>query len=138
MRYRTKVEVVTNGKTYKPGSILPDDISASDLAFLKMKKFVVPVDAAAVVTEPVEEETDGDDGNDGDFTGFNEMQPGKLKNEAEIRKIRSKKEIRAYADSIGLEFGENSDEKSLKELQEIVINFQEERMENRDDETEKE
>lgn len=138
MRYRTKVEVVTNGKTYKPGSILPDDISASDLAFLKMKKFVVPVDAAAVVTEPVEEETDGDDGNDGDFTGFNEMQPGKLKNEAEIRKIRSKKEIRAYADSIGLELGENSDEKSLKELQEIVINFQEERMENSDDETEKE
>lgn len=129
MRYRTKVEVVTNGKTYKPGSILPDDISASDLAFLKMKKFVVPVDAAAVVTDPVEEETDGDDGNDGDFTGFNEMQPGKLKNEAEIRKIRSKKEIRAYADSIGLELGENSDEKSLKELQEIVINFQEEKME---------
>lgn len=138
MRYRTKVEVITNGKTYKPGSILPDDISASDLAFLKMKKFVVLVDAAAVVTEPVEEETDGDDGNDGDFTGFNEMQPGKLKNEAEIRKIRSKKEIRAYADSIGLELGENSDEKSLKELQEIVINFQEERMENGDDETEKE
>ena len=138
MRYRTKVEVVTNGKTYKPGSILPDDISASDLAFLKMKKFVVPVDAAAVVTDPVEEETDGDDGNDGDFTGFNEMQPGKLKNEAEIRKIRSKKEIRAYADSIGLELGENSDEKSLKALQEIVINFQEERMENSDDETEKE
>lgn len=138
MRYRTKVEVVTNGKTYKPGSILPDDISASDLAFLKMKKFVVPVDAAAVVMEPVEEETDGDDGNDGDFTGFNEMQPGKLKNEAEIRKIRSKKEIRAYADSIGLELGENSDGKSLKELQEIVINFQEERMENGDDETEKE
>lgn len=138
MRYRTKVEVVTNGKTYKPESILPDDISASDLAFLKMKKFVVLVDAAAVVTEPVEEETDGDDGNDGDFTGFNEMQPGKLKNETEIRKIRSKKEIRAYADSIGLELGENSDEKSLKELQEIVINFQEERMENGDDETEKE
>ncbi len=129
MRYRTKVEVVTNGKTYKPGSILPDDISASDLAFLKMKKFVVPVDAAAVVTEPVEEETDGDDGNDGDFAGFNEMQPGKLKNEAEIRKIRSKKEIRAYAASIGLELGEDSDEKSLKELQEIVVNFQEEKME---------
>lgn len=138
MRYRTKVEVVTNGKTYKPGSILPDDISASDLAFLKMKKFVVPVDAAAVVTEPVEEETDGDDGNDGDFTGFNEMQPGKLKNEVEIRRIRSKKELRAYADSIGLDLRENSDEKSLKELQEIVINFQEERMENSDDETEKE
>ena len=90
----------------------------------------------SVVTEPVEEETDGDDGNDGDFTGFNEMQPGKLKTEAEIRKIRSKKEIRAYADSIGLAPGENSDEKSLKELQEIVVNFQEEQMENGGDETE--
>ena len=91
MKYRTKVEVVTNGKTYKPGSILPENISASDLAFLKMKKFVVLVDAAAVVTEPVEEETDGDDGTGDDFPGFNEMQPGKLKNETEIRKIRSKK-----------------------------------------------
>lgn len=130
MKYRTKVEVVTNGKTYKPRSILPENISASDLAFLKMKKFVVPVDAAAVVTEPVEEETDGDDGTGDDFPGFNEMQPGKLKNETEIRKIRSKKEIRAYADSIGLDLGENSDEKSLKELQEIVVNFQEEQMEN--------
>ena len=136
MKYRTKVEVVTNGKTYKPGSILPDDISASDLAFLKMKKFVIPVDAAAVVTEPVEEEMYRDDENEGDFTGFNEMQPGKLKTEAEIRKIRSKKEIRAYADSIGLALWENSDEKSLKELQEIVVNFQEEQMENGGDETE--
>lgn len=130
MKYRTKVEFTTKGKTYEPGSILPDDISAHDLAFMKAKNFVVPVDAAAVVTEPVEEETDGDDGNEGDFTGFNEMQPGKLKNEAEIRKIRSKKEIRAYAASIGLEFGEDSDEKSLKELQEIIVNFQEEKMEN--------
>lgn len=129
MRYRTKVEVVTNGKTYKPGSILPDDISASDLAFLKAKKFVDPVDAAAVISEPVEEETDDDDENGGDFAGFDEMQPGKLKSEAEIRKIRSKKEIRAYAVSIGLDLGGNSDEKSLKELQEIVVNFQEEKME---------
>ena len=135
MKYRTKVEVVANGKTYKPGSILPDDISASDLAFLKMKKFVDPVDAAAVISEPVEEETD-DDENGGDFSGFDEMQPGKLKNETEIRKIRSKKEIRAYAASIGLDLGENSDEKSLKELQEIVINFQEEQMENNGGETE--
>lgn len=130
MRYRTKVEVVTNDRTYRPGSVLPDDISPSDLAFLRMKKFVVPVDAAAAVTEPDREEADGDDENDGDFTGFNEMQPGRLKNEAEIRRIRSKKEMRAYAASIGLDLGENSDEKSLKELQETVVNFQEEQMEN--------
>lgn len=138
MKYRTKVEVVTNGKTYKPGSILPDNISGSDLAFLKMKKFVVPVDAAAIVEEPVEEETENY-GTGYDFSGFNEIQPGKLKNETEIRKIRSKKEIRAYADSIGLDLGENSDEKSLKELQEIIVNFQEEHMEdNSSDGTEEE
>ncbi|MCI8993163.1 MAG: hypothetical protein HFG80_10675 [Eubacterium sp.] len=130
MRYRTKVEVVTNGKTYEPSSILPEDIPASDLAFLKIKKFVVPVDADAVISEPVEDETDDGAGFGGDFSGFDEMQPGKLKSEAEIRKIRSKKEIRAYAGSIGFDLGENSDEKSLKELQEAVINFQEEQMEN--------
>ena len=130
MRYRTKVEVVTNGKTYEPGSILPEDIPASDLAFLKIKKFVVPVDADAVISEPVEDETDDGAGFGGDFSGFDEMQPGKLKSETEIRKIRSKKEIRAYAGSIGFDLEENSDEKSLKELQEAVINFQEEQMEN--------
>lgn len=134
MMYRTKVEVVTNGKTYKPGSILPDDISASDMAFLKAKKFIVPVDAAAVVTEPVDDEADGDDGEE--FTGFDEMQPGKLKSAAEIRKIRAKKEVRAYADSIGLDLGENYDEKSLKELQEIVINFQDEAADGKGSETE--
>ena len=129
MRYRTKVEVITNGKTYKPGSILPEDISASDLAFLKAKKFVDPVDAAAVVTAPVEEETDGGDGG---FPGFDEIQPGKLKSEDEIRKIRSKKDICAYAGSIGLDLGENSEGRSLKELQETVINFQEEQMEGKE------
>lgn len=130
MRYRAKITVITQGKAYGPGSILPDDISKFDLAFLKAKKFVEPVDVSAVPYEEPEDEADGDDENGGDFAGFNEMQPGKLKNEVEIRRIRSKKELRAYADSIGLDLRENSDEKSLKELQEIVINFQEEQMEN--------
>jgi len=136
MMYRTKVEVVTKEKTYKPGSILPDDISASDLAFLKAKKFIVPVDASPVVTEPVDDEPDDNGGEE--FNGFDEIQPGKLKSAAEIRKIRAKKEIRAYADSIGLDLGENYDEKSLKELQEIVINFQDEVADGKDSETEEE
>ena len=44
MRYKTKVTVTTQGKVFKPGSILPEDLSKSDLAFLKSKKFVEPVD----------------------------------------------------------------------------------------------
>ena len=46
MRYRTKVTVVTGGREYKPGTILPEDISKGDLAFLKSKGFVDPVDMA--------------------------------------------------------------------------------------------
>ena len=45
MRYRTKVTVVTGGKEYQPGSILPADISDADLNFLKSKGFVTPTEA---------------------------------------------------------------------------------------------
>lgn len=136
MMYRTKVEVVTGEKTYKLGSILPADISASDLAFLKAKKFVVPADVAPFASDITEDETGDDEGDDGEFPGFDEMQPGKLKSTEEIRKIRAKKEIRAYADSIGLNLGDNYEEKSLKELQEIVINFQDEIANGKDNEAE--
>lgn len=37
MAYRTKIEVRTGGKKYLPGTILPEDISPLDLAFLKRK-----------------------------------------------------------------------------------------------------
>ena len=47
MRYKTKVTVVTGGKAYNPGTILPADISGADLAFLKSKKFVEPADAVS-------------------------------------------------------------------------------------------
>lgn len=52
-----------------------------------------------------------------------------MKNPDEIRKIRSKKEVAAYAKKIGLDLGENYEEKGLKDLQATVIDFQEEQME---------
>ena len=125
MRYKTKVTVVTGGKAYKPGMVLPEDISKADLAFLKSKKFVEPADVAAVVVD--ESEDPEDEG--GDFSGFNEKMPDALKSAEEIRKIRTKKDIFKYAASVGLDLGENYEEKSLKELQESVINFQEEKLE---------
>ncbi len=121
MQYKTKVTVVTKGKEYRPGTILPGDISAGDLAFLRERKFVEPVDI------PMEYDEQGMDGEEGDFSAFNEREPEALKTVEEIEKIRSKKEVIRYAESIGLEL-EDSKEKSLKELQDEVINFQEEKM----------
>lgn len=124
MRYKTKVTVVTGNKAYKPGTILPADISSADLAFLKNKKFVEPADMASVFAEEPENSEEEDAG----FSGFNEREPDELKSPEEIRKIRTKKDIFDYAASIGLNLGEHYDEKSLKELQENVINFQEEKL----------
>lgn len=45
MRYKTTVTYVTGGREYRPGDILPADISPSDLAFLKSKKFAVPAES---------------------------------------------------------------------------------------------
>lgn len=118
MTYKTKVTVITGGKEYQPGVILPADISAGDLLFLRSKGFVEPADIATVVTDAVDEADD--------FFCFNESEPNELKSSEEIKKIRSKKELIKYAASIGLNLGNNSDEKSLKELQEEVINFLEE------------
>jgi len=129
MRYKTKVTVNTQGKIFRPGSILPDDISKSDLFFLKSKKFVEPADVPAdAYEEPVDVPEDDPEQEFGELSGFNMMEPGGLKSPDEIRKIRSKKEAAAYAKSIGFNPGENYEEKSLKELQEEVINFQEEQM----------
>ena len=125
MRYKTKVTVTTQGKVFKPGSILPEDLSKSDLAFLKSKKFVEPVDVPAAYEDPEDEQEPGD----GAFDGFNVTEPDGVKNPDEIRKIRSKKDVAAYARKIGLDLGENYEEKSLKDLQAAVIDFQEEQME---------
>ena len=136
MRYKTKVTVTTQGKVFKPGSILPEDLSKSDLAFLKSKKFVEPVDVpAAAYEEPEEDPEDEQEPGNGAFDGFNVTEPDGVKNPDEIRKIRSKKDVAAYARKIGLDLGENYEEKSLKDLQAAVIDFQEEQMEG-DGETE--
>lgn len=124
MRYKTKVTVLIGGKAYNPGTILPDDISSADLAFLKSKKFVEPADVAPVFAD---EEDDLED-ESGDFDGFNEKVPDVLKSPEEIQKIRTKKDLAAYAKKIGLELGGDFEERSLKELQEETINFQEEKL----------
>lgn len=123
--YRTKVTVVTGGKEYGPGAILPADISTLDLDFLKSKKFVEVIDAAAATYDD-ENEDDGDDQGD-DFGGFDEINPGAIKSVDEIRAIKAKKDVAAYAASIGLDLGDYENKK-LKELQDEVINFQEEQI----------
>lgn len=128
MAYRTKVTVVTNGKEFKPGAILPADISKLDLDFLKSKKFVEVIDAAATAYDDGAED-DEDDGSDqgDDFDGFNEINPGAIKSADEIKAIKAKKDVAAYAASIGLDLGDYENKK-LKELQDEVINFQEEQI----------
>lgn len=111
--YKTKVTVIMSGKKYRPGDILPADISMVDLTFLKEKKFVELADVPAEVIY----EDDGDE-----FDGFNEM-----KSEDEIRRIRTKKDLINYAASIKLDLGEWKD-KSVKMLREEIINFQEEQI----------
>lgn len=117
--YRTKVTVRTKGKEFRPGSILPADISPVDLAFLKEKKFVELAEVPAAVY-------DEDEGEE-DFEGFDEVKPGDIKSAEEIRRIRVKKDVAAYASSIGLDLGDWNG-KSLKVLQEEVINYQEEQI----------
>lgn len=124
MRYKTTVTYITGGKEYQPGDVLPADISLSDLAFLKSKKFVVPA-----VSEDDEVEYGSSDQEDrDDFSGFDEQEPDAIKSPEEVRKIRSKKDAFSYAASIGLDFEEGYESKSLKELHEEIINFQEEQM----------
>lgn len=113
MRYRTKITVVTGGKTYKPGTVLPEDISREDLSFLKSKGFVELADMAPAADECEDAKNEGE--------------PDRFKSPEEIRKIRSKKEVSVYAASIGLDLGEDYEGKALKDLQEEVINFQEEK-----------
>ena len=123
--YKTKVTVVTNGRKYMPGAILPAGISSVDLDFLKEKKFVELAD----VPEAAFDEDDGEE----EFDGFDEVNPGAVKSADEIRQIRVKKDVAAYAASIGLDLGDWN-KKSLKVLQEEVINYQEEQLSQEDEE----
>lgn len=140
--YRTKVTVRTKGKIYEPGSILPDNLSASDIAFLKSKKFLEVIDAPSVVTDPVDDEDaegegfDGDDSGDNEgegFDGFNEMKVPEYKSDDEIKKLKSKKAVYDYAASIGFDLGDDYDKKALVELHDAVINFQAEQMDGQED-----
>lgn len=121
--YRAKVTVITRGKEYRPGTILPPDISSVDLAFLKEKKFVELADVPETVFDEDEE----------GFEGFDEVDPGAVKSADEIRKIRAKKDLAEYARSIGLDLGEWNG-KSVKVLQEEIINYQEEQIAQGEDE----
>lgn len=119
--YRTKITVCTKGRMYLPGDILPADISQNDLNFLKKKRFVEIADVpSAAYEEEKAEEAEGID-------AFDEIIPGTEKTAEEIMRIRSKKEVVAYAASVGLDLGDGSD-MSLKDLQEAVINYQDERL----------
>lgn len=119
MAYRTKVEVRTNGRVFKPGSILPENVSKSDLDFLKRKKFIELAEVAdAAMDNDFSEPAEGED--------FDEMDPGEFKGAEEIKRIRRKENVYTYAASIGLDLGDNFKEKSLNELHEAVINYQEE------------
>lgn len=133
MDYRLNVSFRSQGKTYAPGCMLPGGVSASDLDFLKRKGFVEPVDTVFPSGEVPDPDLGGgsyegqDEGGEGiHFPRFVGLGAETLKSLEEIQKMRSKEEVFVYAQSIGLDLGENYKEKSLKELQESVINFQEE------------
>lgn len=123
MAYRTKVEVRTNGKVYKPGSILPADMSKIDLDFLKSKKFIEVVEVSAAVAGADEDDEDDDPG-DG---MFDELNVGEYKSTEEVRKIRKKGDLYKYALSIGLDLGDDYEDKKVADLADEIINFQEEK-----------
>ena len=116
MTYKANIKVVHGGKLYPAGTILPDTISKADMAFLKSRNYLIPCedDAAA------DDDFDADD-------EFDEATPdGGYKTADEIGKMRSKKDVKAYADAIGCDLGDAWDEKPLKDLKEAVILFQDE------------
>lgn len=119
MRYRTKVSVVTGGKEYRPGSVLPEGISAADLDFLKSKGFVTLADISPAADDDYEDDV---------IFGFQENMQDLYKDQDQVRRMRAKKEVYSYAESIGLDLGKNFEARSLKDLQDEVINFQEEKL----------
>jgi len=153
MRYRLKVSYRSDGRTYAPGDILPEDIPAGDLAYLRGKGFVEPVDAVfpeADIPSQGEGSPQGvdagdkeidngfldtgedglgigfpDAGEDGLGIGFPDLDGTEgMKTPVEIQKMRTKDEVYAYAQSIGLDLGDNYRGESLKGLQEQVVSFQ--------------
>ena len=81
------------------------------------------IDERVAAADEIEE--DDEDGADGDM--FDELALGGYKSADEVRKIRAKKELYAYALSIGLELGDDYEERKVGDLADEVINFQEEK-----------
>lgn len=116
MKYIANIKVVHGGKLYPAGTILPDTISKADIEFLKSKNYLTPCEDSAAA--------DDDFDDDGDF---DEAAPDEdYKTADEIGKLRSKKEVKEYADTIGCDLGDGWEEKPLKDLKEAVILFQDE------------
>lgn len=131
MGYRLKASFRSDGRTYAPGDILPEGLPASDLAYLKRKGFVEPVDAVFPVGDTPGREAGGFPGADAEDDGmgisFPDLGAGQedMKSPEEIQRMRTKDEVYAYAQSIGLDLGDGYKERALKELQESVIAYQE-------------
>lgn len=125
MAYRAKVEVRTDGKVYVPGSILPDNMAKVDLDFLKKRKFIelVEVDERVIAASDMEDEEEELPDSD----AFDEMLPHEYKSSEDIRKMRTKKDLYQYALSIGLNLGDDYEERKVGDLADEVINFQEEK-----------
>lgn len=125
MAYRAKVEVRTDGKVYVPGSILPDNMAKVDLDFLKKRKFIelVEVDERVIAASDMEDEEEESPDSD----AFDEMLPHEYKSSEDIRKMRTKKDLYQYALSIGLDLGDDYEERKVGDLADEVINFQEEK-----------
>lgn len=144
MRYRLKVSYRSDGRTHAPGDILPEGIPIGDLAYLRDKGFVELIDAvfsdADISSQKDSGPQDTGTGDGGFGISFPDADTGEagfgisfpdpdgaegMKTPGEIKKMRAKDEVYAYAQSIGLDLGDGYKEESLKELQERVVTFQE-------------
>lgn len=132
MRHRLKVSYRSDGRTYAPGDILPEGVPAGDLAYLRDKGFVEPVDDAPLAEWAAPGQEAGgfrgmdaeDDGLGISFPELDETGRRDVKSPEEIQKMRTKDEVYAYALSIGLDLGNGYREESLRGLQEQVVSFQ--------------
>jgi chromatin remodeling complex protein RSC6 len=107
---KAKVKIETAKRTYKPGEIIGETLSAADLAFFKKHKFIEVIEETAA-----DEEDQDDDGREKEMKNsdpgggtnedgeFQEEQDGIVyKDESSIKKM-NKDEIVMYAASIGLQ-----------------------------------
>ena len=117
MLYRTKVTYRAGGRQYAPGALLPDDIPQADLGFLRGRGWLEPVDAAPAALEGLGVGMGMEDGSEGDGVGLAGA------GSPDVWKMRSKKEVHAYAQAIGLDLGEEYEKAPLKELQRKVVDF---------------